>query len=168
MTVAQMAADEKAMRSWRAEVSGAAAGLESRWTGLALRRVDAGLAQRLGEQRALFDLACITGSAEEIETHGGAMCRGYAAACRALEAAGAADDAYLLGRCPTTGTLVAIGEQRAAVQRVRELHGEEVVWITPDEVASLFASVESFKAIGAVKRVFPGAELVQRYATAGS
>lgn len=167
-SVGQMARDEAAMRSWRAAVSEAAAGFESRWTELALARVDAGLLTRLREQRSLFDRACITGTAEEIETHGAAMCRGYAAAVRALEQAGAADDAYLLGVCSETGVKVAVGQQRAAVDRVRQLHGQDVVWITPDEVATLFASVEAFKAIGAVKRAFPGAELVRRYATAGS
>ena len=160
--------DEKLMRKWRTEASAAALSFESRWTMLALRRVDADLAQRLGEQRNLFDQACITGTADEIETQGAAMCRGYAAAVRALEASGAADDAYLLGRCPRTATVVAIGEQKAAVERVRELHGEDVVWITPDEVATLFASAEGFKMVAAVKQMFPGAEIIDRHAMAGS
>ena len=163
-----MARDEQTMRHWFAQVATAATAFESRWTMLALRRVDADLAQRLGEQRNLFDHACITGTADEIETQGAAMCRGYAAACRALEAAGAADDAYLLGRCSRTAMVVAIGEQKAAVERVRELHGADVVWITPDEVATLFASAEGLKMVAAVKQMFPGAEIIDRHATAGS
>jgi hypothetical protein len=161
------ARDEAVMLHWRACVSAAAGVFESRWTLLALRRVDDGLATRLLEQRSLFDTACVTGTADDIELHGPAMCRGYAAAVRALEQAGAADDAYVLGRCPRTGTVVAIGEQRAAVARVRELHGEAVVWITPDEVATLFASAEGFKMVGAVKRLWPGAELIDRHACEG-
>ncbi len=158
----QMARDEQAMRHWFGQVSVAAAAFESRWTWLALRRVDAELALRAHEQRGLFDQACVTGSADEIELHGAAMCRGYAAAVRALEQASVEDDAYVVGRCPRTATVVAIGHQRAAAARVRELHGEHAVWVTPDEVATLYASAEGFKMVGAVKRLWPDAELVDR------
>lgn len=158
---------DQTVRHWLGEVSAAAAPFESRWTWLALRRVDDGLGRRLHEQRGLFDQACITGSGDEVETHGGAMCRGYAAAVRALEAAGAEDDAYMLGSDPETGCRVAVGIQRAAIERVRELHGQDVIWVTPDEVACLMASVEKFKFVGAVKQLFPGAEVVKRYAEAG-
>jgi hypothetical protein len=44
--------------------------------------------------------------------------------------------------------------------RVRELHGDMVVWITPDEVATVLANLEAFKPIAAIKRLFPGAEMV--------
>lgn len=57
------------------------------------------------------------------------MCRGYQAAVRALEQARAPDDAYQLGRCPRTGTVVVIGDQKAAIARVRKLHGDDVIWI---------------------------------------
>lgn len=153
---------------WLGEVSAAAMPFESRWTWLALRRVDDDLGRRLFEQRGLFDQACITGTAAEVETHGAAMCRGYAAAVRALEQAGAEDDSYMLGFDPATGLRVAVGSQRAAVDRVRELHGSEVVWVTPDEVAVMVASVEKMKGIAVVKQFFPGAEIVRRYADAGS
>jgi hypothetical protein len=43
---------------------------------------------------------------------------------------------------------------------VRELHGESVSWITPDEVAALLANVEAFKPVAAIKRLFPGAEIL--------
>ena len=99
---------------------------------------------------------------------GRGLAKGYAVAVATLEGAGAEDDAYQLGRCPTTGTVVAIGEQRAAVERVREIHGEAVVWITPDEVATLFASVEGFKAVAAVKKRFPGAEIIDRHLHEGT
>lgn len=157
-----------AVRHWLGEVSAAAIPLESRWTMLALRRVDEGLARRLHEQRGLFDQAVFSGSSDEIETHGSAMCRGYAAAVRALSSAEEPDDAYQLGSDPETGCRVAIGSQKAAVARVREIHGEDVIWITPDEVACLLSSVEKFKFVGAVKQMFPGAEVIQRYADAGS
>lgn len=157
-----------ALRHWLGEVSSAAAALESRWTGLALRRVDPDLALRLHEQRCLFDEACFAGVASEIEEQGAAMCRGYAAAVRALVVADAPDDAYMLGLDSASGCKVAIGLQKAALSRVREVHGHDVIWITPDEVAVLMASVESFKFVGAVKQFFPGAEIIQRYQEAGT
>lgn len=152
-----------AARHWLAEVSRSAMAFEGRWTTLALTRVDPALSKRLREQRGLFDQSLLLGSASEIETQGAAMCRGYAAAVRAMEAAGAPDDAYMLGSDPQTGMRVAIGQQKAAVDRVREIHGEGVVWVTPDEIAKLMGGVEAFKFVGAVKKFFPGAEVLDRY-----
>lgn len=157
-----------AVRHWHGEVSRAASGFESRWTWLALRRVDDDLGRRLFEQRGLFDEACVVGDASEIEEQGAALCRGYVAAIQRLVASDAPDDAYQLGSDPLTGMKVAIGVQQAARDRVRELHGSEVIWITPDEVAVLMSSVESFKALKAVKQVFPGCEVIRRYAEEGS
>ena len=145
-------------------MSSAACAFESRWTLAALRRVDGDLARRLFEQRGLFDQACVTGTAEEVDLQGAALCRGYAAAVQTLSQAQAPDDAYMLGADPVSGLKVAIGDQKAAAARVREIHGERVVWVTPDECASLLASVEAFKFVGAVKQFFPGAEIVDRYA----
>lgn len=129
---------------------------------LALRRVDSDLAERIHDQRNLFVEAVVTGSARDVAEHGAAMCRGYQVAIAALESADASDDAYQIGRDPKTGTVVAIGDQKAAVNRVRELYGENVIHVTPDEIASLFASVEALKSVGAVKQRFPGAELIER------
>ena len=70
------------------------------------------------------------------------------------------DDAYLLGVCPRTGTKVAIGDQVAARARVREIHGEQVIWMTPHECASLLASQQT---VASLKRLFPGAELIDLY-----
>lgn len=151
------------VKHWLAEVSAAALPFESRWTWLALRRVDDDLGRRLFEQRALFDQACITGTAAEVETHGAAMCRGYAAAVRRLEQSGAEDDAYQMGQCPRTGFRIAVGQQKAAVDRVMEIHGNSVCWISTDEVASLLSGLESFKFVAAVKKHFPGAEVIDRY-----
>lgn len=151
------------VRHWLAEVSAAALPFESRWTMLALKRVDPELARRLFEQRGLFDQACVTGSVDEVETHGAAMCRGWGAAVRVLASADEPDDAYQIGQDPATGLKVAIGHQRAAMDRVRDLHGDRVVWVTPDEVAKLMSSVEQFKFVGAVKQLFPGAEIIDRY-----
>jgi hypothetical protein len=162
------ARSDAVVRHWLGEVSVAAKPFESRWTWLALRRVSPGLGQKLHEQRGLFDEACVTGTIEDVELHGGAMCRGYAVAVRTMTEAGAEDDAYMLGADPESGRKVAIGTQMAALDRVREIHGQDVLWITPDEVAVLMASVEAFKFVGVVRQFFPGSEVVKRYAEAGS
>ena len=51
---------------------------------------------------------------------------------------------------------------------MREIHGEKVVWVTPDECAALLAGVEVFKFVGAVRQFFPGAELINRHQHIGS
>ena len=85
------------------------------------------------------------------------MVRAWQVIYRRMEAVGAPDDAYVLGVCPRTGTRVAIGDQTAARARVRELHGEQVIWLTPHEVATLLAS---HQVAASLKRLFPGAELL--------
>jgi hypothetical protein len=128
------------------------------------KRVDRDLHRRLVDQRDLFDQALVTGTAEEIEVHGAALCRGYAIAIQALERAAEPDQAYMLGQDVRSGFRVAIGQQKAAAQRVRELHGaSKVVWVTPDEVAAIVANLEAFKPIAAIKRLFPGAEILDVY-----
>jgi len=140
-----------------AQVAGAAEAFESRWTLAALERVDAGLHRLFNEQQGLYHEALITGSGHDVEEQAAAMCRGWAAIARAMEAAGTEDDACLLGFHGTTGTRVAIGEQKHAIARVRELHGGKVIWITPDEVAALVGGMELLKA---AKGVFPDAEVI--------
>lgn len=141
-------------------VSDAASPFESRWSLRSLRRLDRDLHDRLLEQQSLYHEALITGDAAEVEEQSAAMCRGWAAVTRVMEAAGVEDDAYLLGHDSKTGTTVAIGENRHCIKRVRDVHGERVVWLTPDEIATLFAGIEGFKTIAAVKQHFPGAEII--------
>lgn len=154
---------DEAVRYWRSEVSTAALAFERRWTMAALKRVNPDLAIRLREQCLLFDRACVVGEVEEVSTQGAATCRGHAAAARVMEEANEPDCSYLIGKCPRTGFTIAIGEQKAAAERVREIHGERVVWVTPDELASIMNSIEAFKLIAAIKRLFPGAEIIERY-----
>lgn len=153
---------------WRAEAATAAAAFEERWTLLALRRLDRDLAIALHEQRELFHEACVVGEVRDIIDHGAALVRGYAACARALEEAQIPDDSYVLGQCATTGHKVAIGLNKASRRRVVELHGQDVTWVTPDEVATLLASSEAFMTVAAIKNKFPGAEVVERYAGEGS
>ena len=153
---------------WMKRVAAAAELFETRWTMIGLRRHDRELALLLQEQRGFFNEACITQDIKETAHQGAALIRGYQAAIAAMEKAEIPDDCYVLGVCPTTGFQVAIGTQKAAMARVVELHGEEVVWLTPDEVATLMASSEAFMTVAAIKRKFPGAEVVERYAGEGS
>lgn len=169
---------QDAWRFWMDNVAAAASAFEGRWTMLALKRVDPDLAADLDAQRDLWHQAQFMYRApgprelargrggdghDELVAQGSAMCRGYAAAVRALEASGCEDDAYVLGHDLKTGTTVAITHQKAASDRVRELHGARVVLISPDEVASLFGSIEALKAIAAIKQRFPGAEIIEKY-----
>lgn len=162
MTPTQMA------NKWRVEAATAAAAFESRWTLIGLRRHDHDLAVALYEQKELFHEACAIGDLGEIRDHGAALVRGYAAATQAMEAAQIPDDSYLLGTCPTTGYRIAIGINKASIRRVIELYGQEVIWFSPDEVATLAASSEAFLKVGALKKKFPGAEVVERYVGEGS
>ena len=134
---------------------------ESRWTFATLWRRDRELARRLHDQKNLFAEACVTGKPREIVDHAEALVRGYQAAARVLEQADEPDDAYMLGVDLVTGLRIAIGG-RVSLERIREKHGADVVWLTPDEVARIVAEKESFKAIRAVRKVFPGAEVVDR------
>jgi hypothetical protein len=45
-------------------------------------------------------------------------------------------------------------------RHVREMHGDAVIWFSPDEVATIVALDARAKKIVAVKAVFPGAEIV--------
>lgn len=140
--------------------SAAAAAFESRWTMRALKRVDVELCQAVDEQRQLFHEAILTGEDDQIREHGEAMCRGWQATVVRMEQAGEPDDSYMLGQ--SHGVMVAIGSQRSASARVRELHGDRVVWLTPDEVAAMFAGLQG---VAEVKALWPGAEItrVERY-----
>lgn len=145
------------------QVSDAAKPFESRWTLRALQRVDADLHQLLVEQQGLYHEALVTSDMRNVEEQAAAMCRGWAAATRRMEQSGAEDDAYLMGLHGATGTKVAIGSAKHAIDRVRQIHGEDVIWLTPDEVAAMVGGLESIKGVHAVKNLWPGAEVIRLY-----
>jgi hypothetical protein len=164
ITIVDIQREQAAIRRWQTAVAEAALPFERRWTLAALKRVDPDIHRRLIAQRSLFDQALVTGAADEIELHGAALCRGYAMAVQTLERAAEPDDAYMLGQDMRSGFRVAIGSQKAVAQRVRDVHGETVVWITPDEVATIVPNLEAFKPVVAIKRLFPGAEMLDVHA----
>lgn len=147
-----------------AMVSAAASPYESRWTLRALQRVDANLHKLLLEQQSLYHEALVTqDDMRQVREQAEAMCRGWAAATRCMEASSEPDDSYMLGLDSKTGTKVAIGNAKHASERVRQLHGEDVIWFTPDEVAAMAAGLESLKGIAAVKAMWPTAEVIGLY-----
>ena len=141
------------------EVQNAAAVFEGRWTLGALARVDAELAQRMADQIADYQEAMVTGTIADVKEHVAGVKRGYAKCARVCEAAGVQDDAYTIGVCTATGLRVAIGDRKASGPRVHELFGPRVAWLTVDEVARLWASIEGLRRIDAIKECFAGAEM---------
>ena len=111
-TIATIQREHTVIRKWQTAVAEAALPFEARWTLAALRRVDRDLHRRLLDQRNLFDQALVTGTAQDIEVHGAALCRGYAIAIQALERVAEPDNAYMLGQDVRSGFRVAIGSRR--------------------------------------------------------
>lgn len=152
--------DSRVILQLMGEVHAAAEAFEGRWTIGALARVDPGLADLLVEQLADYHEAQVTGTLVDLKEHARGTVRGYLKAARACEAAGLEDNAYLIGLDSMTGMRVAIGDRRLSAQRVAELHGGSVVWLNPDEIAKLWASIAGLRRIDAVKEQFPGATVV--------
>jgi hypothetical protein len=148
---------------WHGEISKAAAAFEQRWSMRALQRVDGQLYVKLMAQKQDTDQAFIvSGGADgisEVERHAPVMCRGWAAAIKAMEESGEEDDAYMIGWDARTGARVAIGP-RVCADRVVEAQGKRCTLLTPDEIATMYVGLEGFKTIDAIKQKFPGAEVV--------
>jgi hypothetical protein len=143
-------------------VMDAAHGFEGRWTLRSLERVDPELHEALLDQQRMFDAAIVRGGSAEIDEHGAAMIRGWAAAVRRMVEAGAPDDSYMLGWDQRSGLRVAVTGQLAAHERVRQVHGHQVIVVTPDEVATLLAAQQELLRI---KGAFVGCEVVGLYPT---
>ena len=149
---------QEAMRFWNGEIAKVARDFESRWTSISLKRVDRELADKLRRQRNLYAEATIRGTQKQIINQGQGVCMGYLLATRRMEQAGEPDDAYMIGTCPLTGSMIAIGPQ-VAVERVKERYGAEVPLFTPDELASLAGRMKGFREVADIKRKFPGATI---------
>jgi hypothetical protein len=145
------------------KVTVASSAFEARWTMLALKRVDTELYDALQEQQNLYYEATVQGNEDDIKTHAEALVRGYAAAVVTMEQARQPDDAYLIGR--HNGMVVVISGQKAVQTKLVELTttGERAVLMSPDEVALLLGSMRGLTAIAAIKQLFPGAEVIDRY-----
>jgi hypothetical protein len=153
------------MRKWAPLVSEAALVFERRWTRRALRQYNRELADQFEAQLARFEAAMTTGTSTEVETEGARLCRAYGVIATRMQAAEVPDDAYMVGRhVVATGKTdfltIAISATPAAGERARELHGEGVLWFSPDELATIVALDLRAKKVAAVKAMFPGAEIV--------
>jgi hypothetical protein len=74
---------------------------------------------------------------------------------------GAVVNRRMVGRDPETGLTIAISSTPAARERANiVLQGNDALWFSPDEIATLVALDERAKKIADVKAAFPGAEIV--------
>lgn len=148
---------EKVVAECLALVAPAEAAFHSRWRLSSLRRVDGDLWQALTEQQELYSSACVMGPDADAREQSAAMVRGWAAACKAMEAAQAPEDAYLMGMDDASGIQVVIAEHKGSRDALAARYGEPLVLLTPNEVATLLATVEIVKQ---AKQHFPDAELM--------
>jgi hypothetical protein len=157
---------DRTVQKWWKEVSDAAQTFEARWMTISLQRVNPELADALQEQRDIFDQMTITGSSDDVEVHGAATCRGFAAATRAMEAAEIGDTAYWLGSDPVTGFKLAVGPHKGSARRVREIHGPDYIFHSPDELAAILGEriADGDRTAGfltSVKQLYADAEMVR-------
>ena len=143
-----------------AEVAPAEQAFRSRWRLSTLARINPDLHEALVDQIRLYEISLVTGSDDEAREHSAAMVRGWRAACAALEAPLQDDDAYFVGIDYKTGLHVVIGEQQASKGRVQVRDDRKVIFMTPDELATLVAGIQI---IAEAKSVFPDAEVIQLY-----
>lgn len=130
---------------------------KSRWRFSTLEKLDPELAQAVREQDALYDSAMLKGSDEDVRLQSEAMVRGWRAACQRMEHPLQQDDAYFIGFDVKTGTKVCIADHKGCAARAQQVEGQQVVYVSPDEVARLMGGVS---AITNVKGLFPDAEIM--------
>src|SRR6266550_1584675 len=153
--------DRITQEMWK-RVNDAKAKFEGRWMMLSLCRVNEELYNNLMDQIDIFDDVSITGTAEDIEEHGEATLRGFEVATKVMEKSALEDDAYVMGQCHLTGLKIAIGSAKGSTKRIREIHGQDVVFISPDEIATMIAMKGECESkviafIHETKKLFPGA-----------
>ncbi|MGY3278155.1 hypothetical protein [Bradyrhizobium sp. S3.7.6] len=150
-----------AMRQWAPRVSEAALAFEARWTRLAVRNLDAKIAEAFEGALTAYATAMELGTASEVNETGARLCRAYGVISAKLAAAGVPDDAYMVGADPKTGKRIIIASSKAAGERARAQAGKRfAAWFSPDEIATMIAHDEAKQKIAAVKDAFPGAEIL--------
>ena len=149
---------DRLVTKWSSEITTAALTFESRWTRAALARTEPGLARRLAEALDLWRAAVDERDEDRIQEYGPMVCRGYSKCVDHMCGLGVPEDAYLFGKCPETGFIVAIGS-KASAARVSALRPGTPHY-TPDEIAMLLALPE-LSLVNRVMARFPGAEIVE-------
>lgn len=129
----------------------------SRWRLSTLQRIDPELHALLIEQQDLYDGAMLMGTDADVAEQSQAMVRGWRAACAAMEKPLQADDAYLVGSNLDSFTTVVIGHCKGSAARHQVKDGQTVIFVTPDEVAAMFAGMTALRS---VKQLFPDAEVI--------
>lgn len=143
-----------------AMVAPAESAFHSRWHLRTLARINPELHDRLVVQIGLYETALVTGSDSDAKIQSEAMVRGWAAACKAMEADLTPDDAYQTGIDYLTGTRVVIGSCKASAGRVQAIDGERVIFVSPDEVACILGGLRS---LSQAKSLFPDAEVIEMF-----
>lgn len=139
-------------------VGDAARAFEKRWTLATLRRVDPQLHALLIEQQADWHASLLTGDVPYLVDQTSAMCRGWAAAVKALETREQPEDAFLVGMYQDF--TVIISEQRQDLGELKKRMGtDQVVVVTPDEVAAMVVGLGD--TVKAVKDLWPEAEIFE-------
>lgn len=139
-----------------AEVGQAAIAFESRWTQLALRRTDPGLADRLNRQIKIWYDVIPLGDEERIVAASRAMLRGYQACSRAMEEAGQPDDAYQVVMS-TRGRVYTFGPKACAEYLAQKFPGS--CHYTFEDAVEALDGHSSL--VGTALSVFPGAQIVE-------
>ena len=133
-----------------------AATYEARWTMNALLREAPDLHEALEDQIGMFHDSLSQSDDAEIIEQGEATCRGWLAAIDKMEKSGIADDALHIGQFGDL--VVAIGRQQKCPEWLREKYGDELAYLTPREVASIYFA---YREAQHVKREWPDAEIVE-------
>lgn len=138
------------------EATEAARQFEQRWMRETLKRLDPGLAEAVQEQAEMLRAAVELKSDHEVTVHAAAMLRGWAAATKAMQLAGIAEDGVLIGEFG--GITVAVGRQETVPSELVERYGKELAYLRPREVAAMYMH---YRQAQDVKVLWPDAEIIE-------
>lgn len=149
-----------AVRTWTTKINEAAAAFDQRWTRLAVRSHSVKLADAFDDALSQYANAVKQGGSADIDNAGKRLIKAYGVITAELTAARVEDDAYMVGRDPSSGTMIVIARSPAALQRAAALHPDAIAY-SPDELAIFVDRNKLAQSIAAVKAAFPGAEIVK-------
>ena len=148
--------DEKKISELMKKVSDAEHLYLSRWHLSSLEKIDPELYKNVMEQLSMYNEALVTDTVAEAITYGEGMIRGYAVAVKAMETAGAVDDAYFVGFDRESGKRLVISERKDCLVAAENKQPGNYSWCSPDELARLFFGLGM---VQGVKKIWPSAEI---------
>jgi len=148
--------DKKTITELMQKVGEAEKAFLSRWHLSTLEKIDAELYQNVMDQLSMYNEALVTESVEDAVNLGEGMIRGYAVAVKAMDEAGAVDDAYFVGFDRESGRRLVISERKDCLAAAIKKQPGNYSWIAPDEVARIFFGLEM---VQGVKELWPDAEV---------